>query len=362
MSGPAELAGRAVDSGCYPIADQAAGDVWDRLAGAGPVSRGWTWIHTMAGRIGTGDSVIAAGDGAAYGYLLDGPSSYGGFDPVRIPGAHGGYPAAVCALPNSYLGGFVGTELTSACARWDEWASQHQVRTAAWLHVEAPRRHLIRGALLDQGYTEIRSGGVAFLNLPQGASGYPGQLGRHRRTRVRAELRAFDDSGWLVRRAERDEFGEALAELQLATYSRHGFSGSVEHVLQSHAAMDRAFGADYRLLIAEYDGTARGFISYVRDETSAQPRHLGFDDSTAARRAFLYFNLAYYRLVADLAGAGSRQVVYGPGALRAKLLRGCVVEPAYSYVRTSDPELLAAWQVYGRSVEHELAALGQRDA
>ncbi|NWL34717.1 peptidogalycan biosysnthesis protein [Paenarthrobacter nitroguajacolicus] len=312
----------------------------------------------MSGRIGSRESIVAGGEGALVSYDLAKPSAYKAFDPVGPHGNDSDYPAIGCAVPNAYMAGFVGKNLEGALESWIGFGRRN-FRTRGMLNVEMSRASLVKAAMLKSDHIEYLCGAQGVLDLPNGAERYLEGLTPNQRRRVSKELRIFETAGCKIRAVEVTEFSEDLAQLQLDTYAKHGFTGgSVEHVMRSHYKAIEDLGDSYRMLLATaVDGSPIGFLSFIQGTSSAQPRHLGLVQNTTTRNARLYFNLAFYSLIRNLRGTNVRSINYGPEALLAKQLRGCRIEPMVNFISTENRLIHEYWAKRDSAVRAELTEL-----
>ncbi|MFJ5956568.1 hypothetical protein ACIQC5_11500 [Paenarthrobacter sp. NPDC092416] len=338
--------------------DPQAKKLWERLSVDEYVTRTLPWLSCMSGRIANRESIVVGGEGALVSYNLAKPSAYKAFDPVGPSGKDSDYPAIGCAVPNAYMAGFVGKNPEEALESWTGFGRRN-FQTRGMLNVEMSKASIVRAALLKNDFIEYLCGAQGVLDLPNGAERYFEGLTPHQRRRVSKELRIFEAAGCKIRAANVSEFSEDLAQLQLDTYARHGFTGgSVEHVMRSHKKAIDDLGDSYRMLLATAaDGSPIGFLSFIQGTSSAQPRHLGFVQNTTTRNARLYFNLAFYSLIRHLCGTNVRSINYGPEALLAKQLRGCRVEPLVNYISTENRLIHEYWTERDAKVRAELTEL-----
>ena len=333
--------------------------LWERLSHGEYITRTLTWLNCMSGRIGSPESIVTGRDGAMVSYDLMEPSPYRAFDPAGKDGRTSDYPALGCAIPNAYMAGYVGEDVTEPLQTWINHG-RNNYRTRGVLNVELSKAGKVRDLLVQAGYVEYLSGAQGILDLPNGPESYLGELTARHRRRARKEMRIFKSAGFDVRALEVTDFNEDLAQLQLDTYARHGFAGgSTDHVMRSHEKAIEDFGDSYGILVATGpDDSPAGFLSFIRGESSAQPRHLGIIQTQQARSAGLYFNLAYYALIRHLQGTAVKTINYGPEALKVKKLRGCRIEPMVNFISTDSQEVHDYWAQRDLQVRGDLTQLG----
>jgi hypothetical protein len=170
----------------------------------------------------------------------------------------------------------------------------------------------------------------AWIEVPDG--GWPAWLQsrpKHRRDKVRQEVRKFERAGYQVRHLPLSECYEQLAWPAAATLVKYGFKADPAIELISLRRHVTCLGETARVVVCSLgDGDPLGFcIYYVWDDT-IYIRWAGFDYDRLAGAAE-YFNLLFYEQIKQAADLGVRWIHAGVAATEAKVHRGAQLLPLW---------------------------------
>jgi uncharacterized protein len=215
-------------------------------------------------------------------------------------------------------------------------AARLGVRSVSFPYVDE-RDVELREILAGRGYHCHVSGRYSWLPLPPGGfEGYLDLLSAHRRRRVRAERRRLQAVG-VDSRVEplTEAVIPRLAELETALLTKYGLRWSPE---QSARVLQRAaaeLGPSARVSLARTEGRIDGFALLLAHGDQWYAHRAGFDYARQGQLP-LYYEVVYYRPVAEAAAAGVTGIHYGVGSAEAKRSRGCVSVAQFAYVRQID--------------------------
>jgi len=218
-------------------------------------------------------------------------------------------------------------------AEAERLAEELGARSVSFCYVDE-RDTALRELLAARGYHGHVSGRYSWLPLPpDGFAGYLGLFSAHRRRRVQAERRRLAAAG-VDSRIEplTDAIVPRLAELETALLTKYGLRWVPE---QSARILYRAvaeLGPSAQVSVARVDGRIDGFALLLSHGYQWYAHRAGFDYPRQGRLP-LYYEVVYYRPVADAAAAGVTSIHYGVGSPEAKRSRGCVSVAQYAYVR-----------------------------
>lgn len=166
--------------------------------------------------------------------------------------------------------------------------------------------------------------------------GYLNWLPSHRRRRIRHERSVFEHGGLEVREARLVDVAADLAPLLAETENRHGRGVSREQ-MEFHLLTLGMNLEDHSItLVAHRDRRPVAFTLVLLYGDRWIGRAWGCDYAAIGRDAFCYFNLVYYETIIRAAARGARLVDFGVGALQAKTLRGCRLEPLWTILVMAD--------------------------
>jgi hypothetical protein len=269
------------------------------------------------------------------------------------------YPVAAATLPGAYLPGVVGSpalldELEAAARDWG-------CAVVAVPHV--PDGDPLAGLLTARGY-------VGFAGLAQASldvawpdfDAYVATLPKRRRNKVRRERREFAAAGMVVREDSVGSRGPELAELHADQLRRYGHDIGVEFLNGLIARIERYLAPWCRLLVAERGGALEAFALCYAYGRELHVKMAGF--SADAQKHFGYFAMTYYEVIEYAIRRGLRTVVFGPLTYRAKVVRGCRLDPRSTYLRVPPGLAAEVAELAGLVDHHNRAAfdgLGKSD-
>lgn len=250
------------------------------------------------------------------------------------------YPALVSVLPSGYLPGVLRAPSADAArdaataaelaAVLEGLAEEREESTVAVMHVPEVDT-VLREALTARGHLPFVTAGECVLHVDwDDFEGYLASLPSPRPNRIRREVRAFTESGAVLREATLEDLDERHAQLHAGHLRRYGHDVAIE----GSRALIRGIRAHPtgrgRVLEALRDGELVGFLVCYELDRVLHPKMIGVAEGE--KRSFTYFNLTYYGVVRLAAAEGARRIVYGPAAYEAKALRGCALERRISHV------------------------------
>lgn len=319
---------------------------WDALAaGHAGASHGWLRAveDTMPAHAEPRHVLVRDGRrlvGAAIGYVCRQPGT--SLDPDMLllgrlarPARRLGLsfrPALVSTTPRNYGRQVLGD--TGAVLQALE-ATARSERLPLHLPRVAGERSVLAQALRARAYLETEQDPVARLDIAWPSfEAYVASLKRRRRklpTVVRHEIRkAREDGVRMVEIAEPAAHAGRLHELADQHQRRlngtpspfpAGFVPRLKELMGGGCTVYGAF-AGSRLV---------GFIVMVRAGEEASLPVLGIE--AGHRASFVYFNLVFYRPIADAIELGLRRIWFGPLLLEPKVRRGCRVVRAAMFYR-----------------------------
>jgi hypothetical protein len=355
---------------------------WPALAVDAPLLASPGWLRAMDGRLGRGAHTIVVTENgrpcvAAFASIQDTPRPTEFFDLHHVlVDAGSGLPltddarAARAALattapeprrwtPNVVvmLPGYecvpvgpatrnpaaVGTLVDGAL----DLATDRGARTVAFLYTR-PDEVVLAAALAGRGFVPVPLSLTWDLPVPpDGLAGYLRSLPGRRRRTVGAELRRVAASGVEVRRlgparARTDAVVGELTALrcQLVRKYRGGADEDVERRRLDRLVHDVAAGRPV-VFQAVAAGSPVGFALFAPHGRDLHCLAVGFDYRDPRSR-LAYFATAFYGPVPAAAAAGFAWLRYGQGSGAAKRSRGCVATPLTGWVRSEDPDIMAA--------------------
>ncbi|MEE6258680.1 GNAT family N-acetyltransferase [Plantactinospora sonchi] len=287
---------------------------------------------------------LAAGLPDAAGFLAGLPGAAGPPDP-----ADSGWSATGALMPGLVAGGrhlghtrmlsgpaTTAADLDRLLAALEQLATGWRAASVAFPYLD-DRDDTLGGVLRGRGYRSFVSGRYSTLTVP--ADGFPGYLAalpRKRRVSVAAERRRIRSAGVvLTTRPLADVDLAVLARLEVALLRKHGIDWDPDRGAAILAAVAESFGQHAFVVQAYADGGLRGFVLVLAHADQWYCRQAGFDYPYQRRtRLPLYFELLFYHLVAEAAGAGVTTIHYGLGSTEAKRSRGCHVTDQRCWLRT----------------------------
>ncbi|MGD9508626.1 MAG: GNAT family N-acetyltransferase [Geminicoccaceae bacterium] len=315
---------------------------WDRLAASHVlVGRGWLGALEQAGIAGLRPHYIMASDAAGLGaaacletttpddallsdrFLLGPLADLGRMLGIRW------LPALVCG-PYRGQGGFLlGTGRAAALEHLEALAAERRL-PLVFTHV--PDEDVALCELLsNRDYHRTVARPVACLDLRWSSfEEYVASLRRNARSAAWSEIRRCREAEVAI---EPIANVEAVSATLHALADRHyrrrngrgvpfgpAFLPAVKHRLGEAATFWGAYRA----------GSLLGFALMVRGGDIAHMTHVGLAEG---KTSFAYFNLCYYRPIAEAIASGARRIWYGTLLSELKARRGCRLLPTSLYYR-----------------------------
>lgn len=211
-----------------------------------------------------------------------------------------------------------------------------------------PDEAALRELLVERGYHGTLQHPVAWLDIGwHSFEGYVASLRRIHRdqpSNVRREIAACRRAGIEIR--ELDEIEPMAARLyELADgHSRRLNGTGLPYGPELFPRLKARLGKRCLVYGAFADARLVGFSLILRDRRIAYGVHVGVEPRPRVERT--YFNLNYYRPIADAIAAGLERIDYGTLLYAAKRHRGCRIVPAELFWRGATPAghaLMAPW-------------------
>lgn len=257
--------------------------------------------------------------------------------PVLVLGSRSGYSSHVLASEPD-----VAVELLRAA---DELGREG----GGWCLLYGDRRTAttLEAALGTSRPQRLLCGAETSIAASNGLEGYLAGLTSKRRRSVRAEIRAFAESGFRVRREAPCRTPEYAAML-VQNQERHGHAGALDRAERYLSGQAEQFGDQALLWVCDSGGTAVGFLFAVRHGDVLYVRTVGFDYPRLQGR-FEYFNLTFYTPLAAAPDLDVRELRFGLGGYPAKVGRGARLDPRFAWVRLTAAADDAAWRRHAQA-------------
>ena len=249
-------------------------------------------------------------------------------------------PALVSVLPRGYLPGLLrapGADdgvIGELVDELEHLRTEQGLETAAVMHVPE-QDTVLRGALEHRGYVSYVSVGDCVLPVSwPDFDGYLDGLRSPRPTRIRREIRGFEESGATLRETTVDDLDDRHAQLHCEHLRRYGHDvhvGGSRALISSIQSNPTGRG---RVLEAWRGDILVGFVVFYEANRVFHPKMIGVGPDE--RKAFTYFNLCYYGLIRIAAHEDVHSIVYGPESYEAKAFRGCTLERRISCIRVPE--------------------------
>ncbi|WP_412743450.1 GNAT family N-acetyltransferase [Krasilnikovia sp. MM14-A1004] len=170
-----------------------------------------------------------------------------------------------------------------------------------------------------------------------GLDAYLSAFSAHRGREMRREMRVFEGAGYEVSTSALSGCWEEAGQLLLNIQRKYGHETTLQAEQASLRSQADALDDQSVVVCVRDEGRLVGFTLFYRWNSTLYARVAGFD-YTAVRRAYEYFNVAYYRPVALMADLGLGELHLGTGSLDAKIARGAVLRPLWMAAVPVDPD------------------------
>ena len=318
---------------------------WDHLAGAQVVSsHGWLRAVEAAGIEGLRAHYVSLKNhdtlaGAAVCYEVR--SRRSGVDPTSYllgrlaPLARGAglsfLPTLVCAPYRGYAGHLLGPDRASVLDRVEALADELK------LPICVPRvldgdEDLCR-LLLARGYHRTLHEPVACVDVVWDSfEAYLASLRHSARSAARGEIRRNREAGVEIREIRDPASCAARLHQLMDSHNERRNGAGVPFGPAFMPALKAGLGDRAVFYGAFRRGELVGVTFLFRQGDTAYVPLVGLDED---RGAFTYFNLVFYRPIADAITTGLRRVFFGTKLYEMKVRRGCRVLPTSLFYRGS---------------------------
>ena len=214
-------------------------------------------------------------------------------------------------------------------------AAELGCRSSALLYLGGEESATVRASAAATGHLPVLLGAEAVQHLPESSyDAYLAGLSSRRRTRLRREVREYEQAGFrTVVREGAGAIDEEIIALQVAHRTKYGLPGGEARVRRDFEGIRAELGADCLVLAAEREGRLSGFVLYLRTAEALFARTAGFGpDATGC-----YLALAYHETARWATEHGVRRVHFGMAAYQAKRSRGCDLEPRWGWFAFGGP-------------------------
>lgn len=196
---------------------------------------------------------------------------------------------------------------------------------------------------LPEDVPVLLTGAECWLEVPSGSfDAYMGRLSSRRRSIVRRDLAAFADTKATIELRSLAESHRDLAPLLANLQRRYGSpvaDDAVADRLRAQAACLDRFSV---VFVCLHDGIPIGFSLGYQFGDAFYVRLCGFDYERTGPGAE-YFNVVFYEPIRYALEHGLTTLHFGMESYRAKLLRGCRLEPLWSVVAAPENRV-GAWR------------------
>ena len=163
--------------------------------------------------------------------------------------------------------------------------------------------------------------------------GYLQILKGKRRNVIRREAKTFASSGCRIRRLEMGEPMPSVSYDLVRQHQDRKKSKTPPYRKSLFAELCQNLRNNTLIYLAEYEDQTLGVAALLYKDSVAAAAFLGIASEVRATNMFVYFNLAYYRLVRDAPALGIKRILYGTNVYQGKSQRGCKVIPTRLFVR-----------------------------
>jgi predicted N-acyltransferase len=278
-------------------------------------------------------------------------------------------PVLACGGYSARHSGIVGGEPAAVLDAVEALAQRLGV--AVLIERVTPAEAGLRELLVARGYHGTLCHPTTWLDIGwRSFEGYVESLRRINRdlpSNVRSEMAAFRRAGVEIRILDDVEpVAMRLHELAEAHFRRWNATG-VPYGPELFLRLKARLGERCVVYGAFAEGRLVGFTLILRDRRLGHAVHIGIEPRPRVERT--YFNLNFYRPIADAIAVGLERLDYGTQLYEAKRYRGCRIVPAELFWRGASPAshaLMAPWFRAHRwwAERHKFAAvlaLGRRN-
>jgi predicted N-acyltransferase len=333
---------------------------WDAVAGGSVVTCHDTLLAVEEGYAGAIEPhyVLASRDGVLRGaavcyYRRAGGMSaapdhllLGALHPVARRLGLSFLPVLACGGYRANHSGILGSEPAAVLDAVEALA--RRLGVGVLIERVTPAEPRLRDLLRARGYHGTLNHPVAWLDIGwRSFDGYVESLRRINRqlpSNTRREMAAFRRAGLEIR---------PLDDLEPVATRLHGLADALSRRRNGSglpygpallARLKARLGERCLVYGAFADDRLVGFTMFLRDRHVGYGVHVGVEPRPRGERA--YFNLNYYRPIADAIAAGLERLDYGTLLYQAKVHRGCRVVPTELYWRgasRASHALMAPW-------------------
>jgi hypothetical protein len=169
----------------------------------------------------------------------------------------------------------------------------------------------------------------AWIELPDGGwDAWLATLPRKRRTKVRHEIRAFEEAGYQISHARLVDCHERLAPVASAMARKYGYRARTEDFATELKMYAEVTGETGMVALCTHGADLIGFCIYYVWQDTIVLRWASFDHDRLTGSEE-YFNLAYYSQIRLAGDVGARWLHAGKNTLAAKVYRGARLRPLW---------------------------------
>ncbi len=221
----------------------------------------------------------------------------------------------------------------------EQYSHTQGLGCTAFLWIEATQHQLL-SALKRKDYHLIRIDATARLQIKWSSfDDYLATCFRSKhRWHIKREIKCFQDAGGHIRYHDCwSDIEDQAISLAIALQQRHNLQPTYTELANRYQRILTSLGDRAIHLTAWLDGNLVGFATVFVHGDVLYLKHVGFDDTSANRQSYVYFNLVYYKLIELALELGVREIDYGSGTHEAKRARGCEIVPLYIAYRFQSP-------------------------
>ena len=165
------------------------------------------------------------------------------------------------------------------------------------------------------------------LALPGDFDAFLASLGGHRRKRVKADVRHFEQEGLRFETRRLGEISDDAAPLMVLSERKWDVELDVEWLRDAFRKMARLMDHRTKVFCVRKGSTLVAWAMVFVHRDTYYLRLNGKDDAAVSKRAALYFNNVFYEPMRAAPADGVKTIHYGSGSLVAKIAHGCRVTP-----------------------------------